>query len=153
MRDIEISEAVEATQLSLRNSPEAGVGEVKPGEVAEAAQSSGLDAETEVRLRVRVSVEAEVGQPREAGQTGGRQRGQLAVRDLEVLEAGEVGEAAVIQPRHVVHKLGACNGQGQGARDRDHREVGLVILRVDSSVNKYNLFEFVEDVSLFLKHT
>ena len=101
--------------------------------MAEAAQSSGLDAE--VRLWVRVCVEAEVGQPREAGQTGGRQRGKLAVRDLEVLEAGEVGEAAVIQPRHVVHKLGACNGQGQGARDGDHREVGLVILRVDSSAN------------------
>ena len=135
MRDIEISEAVEATQLSLGDPPETGVGEVKPGEVAEAAQSSSLDAETEVRLWVRVCVEAEVGQPREAGQTGGRQRGKLAVRDLEVLEAGEVGEAAVIQPRHVAHQLGAGDGEGHGARGGYHREVGLVILRVDSSVN------------------
>ena len=129
------SEAAEATQLLLWDSPEAGVGQVQPREVAEAAQSSGLNLETEVRLLVRVCVDTEVGKPRQAGQTSGWQRGQLAVGDLEVLEAGEVSEAAVIQPRHVAHQLGTRDGQGHGARGWDHREVGLVILGVDSSAN------------------
>ena len=65
--------------------------------------------------------------------------------DLEVLEAGEVSEAAVIQPGLVAHQLGARDGQGHGARGGDHREVGLVILGVDSPANTSSLcglFEF-----------
>ena len=145
MRDVEISEAVETAQLPFGNPPEAGVGEIQPSQMAEAAQSADLDPETEVRLRVRMCVEAEVGQPRQTGQTGGRKRGQLAVGDLEVLEAGEMSKATVIQPGHVAHQLGARDGQGHGARGGDHREVGLVILGVDSSANTSSLcglFEF-----------
>ena len=67
------------------------------------------------------------------------------MRDIEVLEAGEMREAAVIQPRHVTHQLSTGDGQGHCARGWDHREVGLVILGVDSSANTSSLcglFEF-----------
>ena len=70
MRDIEVSEAVEATQLPLRDPPEAGVGQVQPCKVAEATKSSSLNSETEVRPWVWMCVDTEVGQPRQAGQTG-----------------------------------------------------------------------------------
>ena len=58
------------------------------------------------------------------------QRGQLAVRDAEVTEAGEVVEAARGQPGLVAHQLGALDGERRGAAGGDHAEVSLVVFRV-----------------------
>ena len=58
------------------------------------------------------------------------QRGQLAVRDAEVAEAGEVLEAALGQPGLVAHQLGALDGERHGAAGGDHAEVSLVVVRV-----------------------
>ena len=79
---------------------------------------------------------AEVGEPLETREAVLGQRGQLAVRDAEVAEAGEVVEAARGQPGLVAHQLGALDGERHGAAGGDHAEVGLVVVRVDRPATK-----------------
>ena len=97
--EVEVDEAVEAAQLQAR------VGE--PGQSAQPRQRPGLG--------VSVHAWRSTGETRRA--VAG-QRGQLAVRDAEVAEAGEVLEATLGQPGLVAHQLGAL----------DHAEVGLAVV-------------------------
>ena len=52
---------------------------------------------------------AELGEQLETREAVSGQRGQLAVRDAEVAEAGEVVEAALGQQELVTHQLGALD--------------------------------------------
>ena len=90
-----------------------------------------------------MSVHAEVGEPLETREAVAGERGQLAVRDAEVAEAGEVLEAALGQPGLVAHQLGALDGKRHGAAGGDHAEVGLVVVRVDRPVRAHHLLQIV----------
>ena len=83
-----------------------------------------------------MSVHAEVAEPLETREAVAGERGQLAVRDAEVAEAGEVLEAALGQPGLVAHQLGALDGERHGAAAGDHAEVGLAVVGVDRPVTK-----------------
>ena len=123
--EVEVDEALEAAQLLVRQPPQARVGEVEPGQSAQPRQRPGLG--------VSVHAWRSTGETREA--VAG-QRGQLAVRDAEVAEAGEVLEAALGQPGLVAHQLGALDGERHGAAGGDHAEVGLAVVSVDRPVTK-----------------
>ena len=69
------------------------------------------------------------------------QRGQLALRDAEVAEAGEVLEAALGQPGLVAHQLGDLDGERHGAAGGDHAD--LVVVRVDCPVRAHHLLQIV----------
>ena len=117
--EVEVGEALEAAQLLVRQPPQA-VGEVEPGQSAQPRQ----------RLGLGVSVQCELGKQLETREAVSGQRCQIAVRDAEVTEAGEVVEAARGQPGLVAHQLGALDGERRGAAGGDHAEVSLVVVRV-----------------------
>ena len=130
VREVEVDEALEAAQLLVRQPPQARVGE--PGQSAQPRQRPGLG--------VSVHAWRSTGETREA--VAG-QRGQLAVRDAEVAEAGEVLEAALGQPGLVAHQLGALDGERHGAAGGDHAEVRLIVVRVDRPVRAHHLLQIV----------
>ena len=66
--------------------------------------------------------------------------------DGEVLELAQVTEGVVVQPRHVIHEVGARDGQRHGALAWDHTEVGLVILGVNCSETR--TVNYISKVSL-----
>ena len=90
-------------------------------ELAEAELAAGVPV-------LGVCVHAEVGEPLETREAVAGERGQLAVRDAEVAEAGEVLEAALGQPGLVAHQLGTLDGERHGAAGGDHAEVGLAVV-------------------------
>ena len=122
--EVEVDEAVEAAQLQAR------VGE--PGQSAQPRQRPGLG--------VSVHAWRSTGETREA--VAG-QRGQLALRDAEVAEAGEVLEAVLGQPGLVANQFGALDGERHGAAGGDHAEVRLVVVRVYSPVRAHHLLQIV----------
>ena len=117
-----MDEALEAAQLLVRQPPQA-VGEVEPGQSAQPRQRLGLGVSVQC-------VHAELGKQLETREAVSGQRCQIAVRDAEVTEAGEVVEAARGQPGLVAHQLGALDGERHGAAGGDHAEVSLVVVRV-----------------------
>ena len=90
-------------------------------ELAEAELAAGVPV-------LGVCVHAEVGEPLETREAVAGERGQLAVRDAEVAEAGEVLEAALGQPGLVANQFGALDGERHGAAGGDHAEVRLVVV-------------------------
>ena len=132
MGHVESDEALQTTELIVRQPPDVGLAQVQGLEDVEAGQSTLVDVEADRgQGGVRVGVDTEVVEVVQPLQGGGGQAGQLAVGDGELLELGQMLETVGVQSGDMRDQLGTLDTERHRPLPRDHAEVGLVILGVD----------------------